>query len=112
MLAGVLAGCGGFFLPGDRGLSPLSQGVPWAVQSALYGSVYYCFAGVPAGAGIGDVAVSLVFHIQDLKGNPHLTCWYEFARRFCDFLLAPFSHVDRVYILTDGWFSNKCSVWS
>lgn len=52
LLAGVLAGCGGRFLPGDRGLSPLSRGVPWAVQSALYGSACYCCCccwGVAAG---------------------------------------------------------------
>ncbi|CAN0123104.1 unnamed protein product, partial [Hapterophycus canaliculatus] len=42
LLAGTLAGCGGSFLPVDRGLSSLSAGVPWAVQSALYGSAYYC----------------------------------------------------------------------
>ncbi|CAM9649537.1 unnamed protein product, partial [Scytosiphon promiscuus] len=42
LLAGTMAGCGGSFLPGDRGLSPLSAGVPWAAQSALYGSAYYC----------------------------------------------------------------------
>lgn len=42
VLAGVLAGCGGLFLPGGRGLSPLSAGVPWAVQSAVLGSAFYC----------------------------------------------------------------------
>lgn len=49
VLAGVLAGCGGMFLPGDRGLSPLSSGVPWGVQSALLGSACYCYASVFAG---------------------------------------------------------------
>ena len=44
LVAGVLAGCGGMFLPGDRGLSPLSKAAPWALQSALYGSAFYYFA--------------------------------------------------------------------
>lgn len=41
VVAGVLAGCGGMFLPGDRGLTPVSDGVPWVVQSAIYGSMFY-----------------------------------------------------------------------
>lgn len=49
IVAGMLAGCGGLFLPCDRGLSPLADGVPWAVQSAVYGAVVYC------GLGGGDV---------------------------------------------------------
>lgn len=53
--AGVLAGCGGLFLPCDRGLSPLSEGVPWAMQSALYGAVFfYCFAGTTASGRDGQ----------------------------------------------------------
>lgn len=48
-LAGVLAACGGVFLPGDRGLSALSAGVPWSVQSALYGTDFYCYCCLSGG---------------------------------------------------------------
>lgn len=58
--AGVLAGCGGMFLSCGRGVSLLSQGVPWAMQSALYGSVYYYCAGVSAGARAGGGVVYIV----------------------------------------------------
>eukprot|EP00903_Cladosiphon_okamuranus_P006670 g6512.t1 len=63
LLAGVLAGCGGRFLPGDRGLSPLSFGVPWAVQSSLYAAACYWYCrctGVAAGHGQAFVALFLV----------------------------------------------------
>lgn len=63
VLAGVLAGCGGRFLPGDRGLSPLSFGVPWAAQSALYGSAFYCYccccSGIAAGECVPQVGATV-----------------------------------------------------
>ncbi|CAM9324859.1 unnamed protein product, partial [Ectocarpus sp. 4 AP-2014] len=61
-LAGVLAACGGVFLPGDRGLSALSAGVPWSVQSALYGTDFYCYCCLSGGfAGHARAMVSLFF---------------------------------------------------
>ncbi|CAM9846396.1 unnamed protein product, partial [Ectocarpus sp. 12 AP-2014] len=61
-LAGVLAACGGIFLPGDRGLSSLSAGVPWSVQSALYGTDFYCYCCLSGGfAGHSRAMVSLFF---------------------------------------------------
>lgn len=70
MSAGVLAGCGGMFLPyGGGGFSPLSKGVPWVVQSALYGSAFYYYAGVSTGTGTGGVSHSTGHQIGNRK------CW-------------------------------------
>lgn len=50
---GVVAGCGGVFLHFDRGLSALAGGVPWTVQSAMYGAAayYYMVGDVETGDG-------------------------------------------------------------
>jgi hypothetical protein len=41
VFAGVLAACGGMFMPLDRGLNTIATGLPWAVQSSLWGAALY-----------------------------------------------------------------------
>lgn len=50
-----------------RGVSLLSNGVPWAMQSALYGSVYYYCAGVSAGARAGGVVFTVGFQTVEMR---------------------------------------------
>ena len=40
LIAGLLGGCGGGFMPLSTGLAPLEKGVPWRVQSAAIGSMW------------------------------------------------------------------------
>lgn len=41
ILLGTIAGCGGLFLPLDKGLQGLKKGAPWPFQSAFYGSAFF-----------------------------------------------------------------------
>ena len=40
LIAGVLGGCGGGFMPPSKGLAPLEQGANWRVASAAIGSLW------------------------------------------------------------------------
>ncbi|CAM9705004.1 unnamed protein product, partial [Chrysoparadoxa australica] len=40
-IVGLVAGCGGAFLPLDRGLRPIRNGLPWHIQSSLVGALFY-----------------------------------------------------------------------
>ena len=44
LVAGLLGGCGGAFMPLSTGLSPIENGLPWRVQSALIATFYHHFA--------------------------------------------------------------------
>jgi hypothetical protein len=44
ILLGTIAGCGGLFLPFDKGLDGLKEGAPYKLQSAFYGALIYNFA--------------------------------------------------------------------
>merc|ERR1712023_321032 len=39
-IAGLLGGCGGGFMPLDKGLSPVEKATNWRVQSAALGSLW------------------------------------------------------------------------
>eukprot|EP01084_Bolivina_argentea_P260222 439384_1 len=41
VLLGTISGCGGLFLPFDKGLSALKDGAPYALQSAFFCSLLY-----------------------------------------------------------------------
>jgi TRIC channel len=41
ILLGTIAGCGGLFLPLDKGLASLKAGSPWPLQSAFYGATAF-----------------------------------------------------------------------
>ncbi|CAM9795470.1 unnamed protein product [Ectocarpus sp. 4 AP-2014] len=41
ILLGTVGGCGGLFLPLDKGLKGLKNGAPWPLQSAFYGSMFF-----------------------------------------------------------------------
>jgi len=40
LIAGMLGGCGGGFMPLDKGLAPLANGLNWRISSAAIGSVF------------------------------------------------------------------------
>jgi len=44
LLCGFLGGCGGAFLPFDKGLRPISEGKQWPVTAAFFATVLYYFA--------------------------------------------------------------------
>eukprot|EP00752_Nemacystus_decipiens_P001933 g1862.t1 len=41
ILLGTIGGCGGLFLPLDKGLQGLKKGAPWPLQSAFYSSAFF-----------------------------------------------------------------------
>lgn len=41
IITGTITGCGGLFLPFDKGLTPIFNGTPWALQSAFLTAFFY-----------------------------------------------------------------------
>ena len=44
LIAGLMGGCGGAFMPLSVGLDPVKSGMPWRIQSSLLASVWHHFA--------------------------------------------------------------------
>mmetsp|Transcript_225 Transcript_225/g.654 ORF Transcript_225/g.654 Transcript_225/m.654 type:complete len:284 (+) Transcript_225:115-966(+) len=44
LLGGFLGGCGGYFLPFDKGLRPLSEGKQWCIRATFFSTVLYYVA--------------------------------------------------------------------
>ncbi|KAL3897512.1 MAG: hypothetical protein SGPRY_013037, partial [Prymnesium sp.] len=44
LVGGVLGGCGGAFLPADKGLKPLEAGTNWRIKSAVVVSCWLQFS--------------------------------------------------------------------
>lgn len=44
LICGFLSGCGGAFLPFEKGLRPIAEGKQWPVRSSFFATVFYYFA--------------------------------------------------------------------
>lgn len=44
LICGFLGGCGGAFLPFDKGLRPIEEGKQWPISMAFFGTVIYYFS--------------------------------------------------------------------
>ncbi|CAM9193588.1 unnamed protein product, partial [Discosporangium mesarthrocarpum] len=72
-VAGIVSGCGGVFLPLDQGTtisSPLRAGVPWVVQSSVYGGIFYALAGgiLPSAGPLVSLFFIVSFLVQSRRG--------------------------------------------
>lgn len=67
IVCGFLGGCGGAFLPFEKGLRPLEEGKQWPISAALFATVIYYFS--TRCAGVDQTDAKLVICLLRILGD-------------------------------------------